>query len=140
MYLLEYELSVAVGVGFIALAGVAAELGILMLTYLNLQLAQLRRRAIEKGAAITLEDLKASVVTGATQRIRPIMMTTLTIIVGLMPIMFGTGTGSEVMRRIAAPMFGGMAFAMLMVLLVIPAMYYVWHSFETTKTRGIETA
>ncbi|MCY4129637.1 MAG: CusA/CzcA family heavy metal efflux RND transporter [Gammaproteobacteria bacterium] len=138
VFLLEYELSVAVGVGFIALAGVAAELGILMLAYLNLQLTQLKQRAIEKGAEITVEDLKVAVVTGATQRIRPIMMTTLTIIVGLMPIMFGTGTGSEVMRRIAAPMFGGMLFAMLMVLLVIPAIYYVWHSFEPSRSGPVE--
>ena len=138
VFLLEYELSVAVGVGFIALAGVAAELGILMLTYLNLQLAQLRRRALEKGTGITPDELRTAVVTGATQRIRPIMMTTLTIVVGLMPIMFGTGTGSEVMRRIAAPMFGGMLFAMLMVLLVIPVIYYVWHSFETSRTGVVD--
>lgn len=138
VYLLEYELSVAVGVGFIALAGVATELGILMLTYLNLQLAQLRQRTIQRNARISLDDLKVAVVTGATQRIRPIVMTTLTVVIGLMPIMFGTGTGSEVMRRIAAPMFGGMLFAMFMVLLVIPALYYVWHSLDRRTIGAVD--
>ena len=134
IFILEYELSVAIAVGFIALAGVAAELGILMLTYLNLQMLELKQRAFDADFVISLEDIKNVVVSGATHRIRPIMMTTLTIIVGLMPIMFGTGTGSEVMRRIAAPMFGGMLFAMLMVLLVIPAIYYVWHGYQSTRS------
>lgn len=135
VYLLDYELSVAVGVGFIALAGVAAELGILMLTYLNLQYEQLKQRVLADNRTMTTEDLRTAVLTGASQRIRPIMMTTLTIAIGLTPIMFGTGTGSEVMRRIAAPMFGGILFAMVMVLLIVPAIYLIWQSYGTSTSR-----
>ncbi len=135
VYLLDYELSVAVGVGFIALAGVAAELGILMLTYLNLQYEQLKQRVLAENRTMTTEDLRTAVLTGASQRIRPIMMTTLTIAIGLTPIMFGTGTGSEVMRRIAAPMFGGILFAMVMVLLIVPAIYLIWQSYGTSTSR-----
>ena len=136
VYLLDYELSVAVGVGFIALAGVAAELGILMLTYLNLQYEQLKQRLLADNRTMTTEDLRDAVLTGASQRIRPIMMTTLTIAIGLTPIMFGTGTGSEVMRRIAAPMFGGILFAMVMVLLIVPAIYLIWQSYGTPASRN----
>lgn len=138
VFLLDYDLSVAVGVGFIALAGVAAELGILMLTYLNLQFEQLKQRVVTENRRITREDLKTAVLAGASQRIRPIVMTTLTIVVGLMPIMFGAGTGSEVMRRIAAPMFGGMFFAMIMVLLIVPAIYYIWQTYEIPLMRNTE--
>ncbi len=137
VYLLDYELSVAVGVGFIALAGVAAELGILMLTYLNLQYEQLKQRVLADNRTMTTEDLRTAVLTGASQRIRPIMMTTLTIAIGLTPIMFGTGTGSEVMRRIAAPMFGGILFAMVMVLLMVPAIYLIWQSYGTSASRKV---
>lgn len=137
VFLLDYELSVAVGVGFIALAGVAAELGILMLTYLNLQFEQLKQRLIAQNRTMTTEDLRAAVLSGASQRIRPILMTTLTIAIGLLPIMLGTGTGSEVMRRIAAPMFGGILFAMIMVLLMVPAIYFIWQSHQTSPSRDV---
>ena len=138
VYLLNYELSVAVGVGFIALAGVAAELGILMLTYLNLQYEQLKQRMIADNLTMTTENLRTAVLTGASQRIRPILMTTLTIAIGLTPIMFGTGTGSEVMRRIAAPMFGGILFAMIMVLLIVPAIYFIWQSHSTVASVDVD--
>ena len=138
VFLLDYELSVAVGVGFIALAGVAAELGILMLTYLNLQYQQLKQRMLADNRTMTTEDLRTAVLTGASQRIRPIMMTTLTIAIGLTPIMFGSGTGSEVMRRIAAPMFGGILFAMIMVLLIVPAIYFIWQSHGTSVSSNVD--
>ena len=125
-YVLNYDLSVAVGVGFIALAGVAAELGILMVTYLNLQVKNLREQRRLENRQFVLDDLHSAVLVGASRRIRPIVMTTLTIVIGLTPIMLSTGTGSEVMRRIAAPMFGGMLFAMATVLLLVPTMYYLW--------------
>lgn len=133
VYFLEYDLSVAVGVGFIALAGVAVELGILMLTYLNIQFNQLKDRTEKEGHTISINDLRNAVVSGASQRIRPIVMTTLTIVLGLLPIMLGSGTGSEVMQRIAAPMFGGMLFALIMALLMIPVMYYLWHRYEFAR-------
>ena len=137
LFLLNYDLSVAVGVGFIALAGVAVELGVLMLTYLNLELERTKHNATEQNRQITLEDIRSVVVVGATQRIRPIMMTTLTIIFGLLPIMLGTGTGSEVMKRIAAPMFGGMVFTTMAVLILIPAIYYLWHAYDVNALRRL---
>jgi Cu(I)/Ag(I) efflux system membrane protein CusA/SilA len=124
---LDYDLSVAVGVGFIALAGVAVEIGVVMLVYLN----QAWRRRLEETATPTLADLREAVVEGALMRLRPIAMTVATIIAGLLPIMLGSGTGSEVMRRIAAPMVGGMVSATVLTLLVIPAAYLVW------KRRGL---
>lgn len=130
VYWLDYDLSVAVGVGFIALAGVAVELGILMLTYLNSQLRQQKLDVQNENRVFSADDLRNAVIVGAGRRIRPILMTTLTIVLGLLPIMLGSGTGSDVMQRIAAPMFGGMLFAMLMALLMIPAMYYLWHRYE----------
>ncbi len=122
LYWLDYNLSIAVGVGFIALAGVAAETSVVMLLYLNLAW----ERLAEKPAAPTLADLHAVVLEGAVQRLRPKLMTVATIIAGLLPIMFGSGTGSEVMRRIAAPMVGGMVSSTLLTLLVIPAAFLVW--------------
>lgn len=122
LWLLGYNLSVAVGVGFIALAGVAAETGVLMLVYLNQ--AWHERRATGQA---TLADLRAAIHAGAVLRVRPKLMTVTAIIAGLLPIMWGTGTGSAVMRRIAAPMIGGMISATLLTLVVIPALYYLWH-------------
>ncbi len=124
---LDYDLSVAVGVGFIALAGVAVEIGVVMLVYLN----QAWRERLAATASPTLADLREAVVEGALMRLRPIAMTVATIIAGLLPIMLGSGTGSEVMRRIAAPMVGGMVSATVLTLLVIPAAYLVW------KRRGL---
>jgi copper/silver efflux system protein len=124
LYLLEYNFSVAVGVGFIALAGVAVEIGVLMLVYLN-QALDMRMDMIPD-RRITYDDLNASVIEGALLRVRPIMMTFSVVIAGLLPIMFGTGTGSEVMRRIAAPMVGGMISATALALLIIPAVFVLW--------------
>ena len=132
LYLLGYNLSVAVGVGFIALAGVAVEIGVLMLVYLNIAYNEKHNDAVDEGRAMTMEELRQSVVEGALLRVRPIMMTVAAIIVGLLPIMLGSGTGSEVMSRIAAPMVGGMVTATLLTLVVIPAVFLVW------KGRSIE--
>ncbi|VEG90891.1 efflux RND transporter permease subunit [Legionella spiritensis] len=129
LYLLEYNLSVAVGVGFIALAGVAVEIGVVMLVYLN----QAWRETIDSAASsqqpLTKELLREAIIKGALLRVRPIIMTVSAIIAGLLPIMLGHGTGSEVMRRIAAPMVGGMISATLLALMVIPAVYYLWKRF-----------
>jgi Cu(I)/Ag(I) efflux system membrane protein CusA/SilA len=123
MYLLGYNMSVASAVGFIALGGVAAEIGIVMVVYLNQAVAA--RNA--SGRLRDLRDLDQAIFEGAALRIRPVAMTVAVIIAGLLPIMWGSGTGSEVMRRIAAPMVGGMITAMLLSLLVIPAAYALVH-------------
>jgi Cu(I)/Ag(I) efflux system membrane protein CusA/SilA len=123
MWALDYNLSVAVAVGFIALAGVAAETGVVMLIYLDHALdarAQARRA---KGEALTLADITDAIVEGAVERVRPKMMTVVAIMAGLLPIMWSTGTGSEVMRRIAAPMVGGMVSSTVLTLVVIPVIY-----------------
>ncbi len=122
IYLLGYQLSVAVGVGFIALAGVAAEFGIIMLLYLN----QAVRQSQTEGRMNSWADLKIAIIEGAVLRVRPKMMTVAVIIAGLLPIMLSHGTGSEVMQRIAAPMIGGMITAPLLSLLVIPVLYALW--------------
>jgi Cu(I)/Ag(I) efflux system membrane protein CusA/SilA len=123
MWLLGYNLSVAVAVGFIALAGVAAETGVVMLIYLDHaweeKQAVCRASGREPGAA----DLYRAIMTGAVERVRPKMMTVVAIIAGLLPILWGTGTGSEVMSRIAAPMVGGMLSSTVLTLAVIPALY-----------------
>ena len=126
LYLLGYDLSVAVGVGFIALAGVAVEIGVVMLVYLNQAIRQHMASAEAGGRSLTLEDVRQAVIDGAVLRVRPIMMTVAAIIAGLLPIMLGSGTGSEVMRRIAAPMVGGMVSATLLTLVVIPALFLLW--------------
>ena len=127
MYWLDYDLSVAVGVGFIALAGVSVEIGVVMLVYLNQAWARRRETALREQRAVDLQELRQAVIEGALLRVRPVMMTVATIIAGLLPIMLGTGTGSEVMRRIAAPMVGGMVSATLLTLLLLPATFLVWH-------------
>jgi len=124
--LLGYNMSVAVGVGFIALAGVAVEIGVLMIVYLEQALARRKALARNEGRDMTAADLREAIVEGALMRVRPIMMTVAVIVAGLLPIMFGTGTGSEVMRRIAAPMVGGMTSATILTLLVIPAAFLLW--------------
>jgi Cu(I)/Ag(I) efflux system membrane protein CusA/SilA len=124
--LLGYNLSVAVGVGFIALAGVAVEIGVLMIVYLEQALARHRESAAEEGRSLSGQDIREAVIEGALLRVRPIIMTVATVIVGLLPIMFGSGAGSEVMRRIAAPMVGGMASATVLTLLVLPASFLIW--------------
>jgi Cu(I)/Ag(I) efflux system membrane protein CusA/SilA len=126
MYLLGYNFSVAVGVGFIALAGVAVEIGVIMLVYLNQAYNEMLETCDDKGLTPRRETLRHAVLHGAGMRVRPIMMTAAAIIGGLVPIMIGTGTGSEVMGRIAAPMVGGMISAVILALLVIPVLFYLW--------------
>ncbi|MCB1678661.1 MAG: efflux RND transporter permease subunit [Halioglobus sp.] len=126
MYLLDYNFSVAVGVGFIALAGVAVEIGVIMLVYLDQAFVQMQAECEKQSVAPRRETLRRAVLHGAGLRVRPVMMTASAIILGLLPIMLGSGTGSEVMSRIAAPMVGGMLSAVLLTLLVVPAVYYLW--------------
>jgi Cu(I)/Ag(I) efflux system membrane protein CusA/SilA len=126
LYLLGYNLSVAVGVGFIALAGVTVEIGVIMLVYLDQALQRHRAAAEAAGKPLTMVEIRSAVIDGALLRVRPIMMTVAAIIVGLLPIMLGGGTGSEVMRRIAAPMVGGMISATVLTLVVIPAVFLIW--------------
>ena len=130
LHLLGYNLSVAVGVGFIALAGVAVEIGVLMIVYLEQALARHRESAAEEGWSLSGQDIREAVIEGALLRVRPIIMTVATVIVGLLPIMFGSGAGSEVMRRIAAPMVGGMASATVLTLLVLPATFLIWQRWR----------
>jgi Cu(I)/Ag(I) efflux system membrane protein CusA/SilA len=133
LYLLSYHLSVAVGVGFIALAGVAAETGIVMLIYLNQALLNHKQLAEKERRNLTKRDVHNAVVEGALLRLRPKIMTVSAIIGGLLPIMFLGGTGSEVMRRIAAPMVGGMVSATILTLIVIPAVYLLWKQRRLLK-------
>ncbi|MBI1208852.1 MAG: CusA/CzcA family heavy metal efflux RND transporter [Azospirillum sp.] len=123
MYAMAFNISVAVAVGFIALAGVAAETGVIMLIYLDHALAAVTARRAAEGAAMTRADLYAAVMEGAVERVRPKMMTVVAIMAGLLPILWSTGTGSEVMRRIAVPMVGGMVSSTVLTLIVIPALY-----------------
>ncbi len=122
IYILGYNLSVAVGVGFIALAGVAAETGVIMLIYLDLAY----KDKLARGEMRSLKDLYDAIIVGAVDRVRPKMMTVIAIMAGLLPILWGTGTGSQVMKRIAAPMVGGMISSTILTLIVIPAVYYLW--------------
>jgi Cu(I)/Ag(I) efflux system membrane protein CusA/SilA len=119
IYLLEFNFSVAVAVGFIALAGVAAEIGVLVLTFIDQELEV--RRAGKK--ILGSEEIMEAVLHGTSERVRPIIMTATAIIAGLLPIMWGSGTGSEVMQRIAAPMVGGMVSVTVLSLLVLPVIY-----------------
>ncbi len=122
VYLLGFNLSVAVVVGFIALAGVAAEIGVLVLTFIDQEVA---RRRKEKGECLNGQEIMTAVHKGTSERVRPIAMTAVAIIAGLLPIMWSTGTGSEVMQRIAAPMVGGMVTVTFLCLLVLPVIYGV---------------
>jgi Cu(I)/Ag(I) efflux system membrane protein CusA/SilA len=133
LYLLEYDLSVAVGVGFIALAGVAVEIGVVMLVYLNQAIRKHMETAEAEGRPVEMDDVKQAVIDGALMRVRPIMMTVAAIIAGLLPIMLGEGTGSEVMRRIAAPMVGGMVSATILTLIVIPAAFLIWREHTLVR-------
>ena len=131
MYLEGFNFSVAVGVGFIALAGVAVEIGVIMLVYLNQAYNAKCAQALQAGTTLSFVELKQAIVEGAGLRVRPVVMTVATIIIGLLPVLYGTGTGSEVMSRIAAPMVGGMFSAIVLTLLVLPAVYLLW------RKRGI---
>ncbi|WP_368485096.1 efflux RND transporter permease subunit [Pseudoalteromonas sp. SD03] len=126
MYLEGFNFSVAVGVGFIALAGVAVEIGVIMLVYLNQAYKAQVQAASQLGKSMSIEQLKHAILEGAGLRVRPVMMTVATIVIGLLPVLYGTGTGSEVMSRIAAPMVGGMFSAIVLTLLVLPAVYLLW--------------
>jgi Cu(I)/Ag(I) efflux system membrane protein CusA/SilA len=123
MWWLGFNLSVAVVVGFIALAGVAAETGVVMLMYLNHALAEIKAKRDAESRELTRRDLYQAIMVGAVERVRPKMMTVVAIMAGLLPIMWSTGTGSEIMQRIAVPMIGGMISSTLLTLIVIPAIY-----------------
>jgi Cu(I)/Ag(I) efflux system membrane protein CusA/SilA len=129
MYFLDYNFSVAVGVGFIALAGLAAETGVVMLVYLDNVFADWKHQ----GRLHSLKDLYDIVIEGAVDRVRPKLMTVVTTMVGLTPILWGTGAGSQTMKRIAAPMVGGLVSSTVLTLIVIPAIYYLWKSREVNK-------
>jgi Cu(I)/Ag(I) efflux system membrane protein CusA/SilA len=128
MYLQGFNFSVAVGVGFIALAGVAVEIGVIMLVYLNQAYQNMCLTAKRADKPLSLAQLQQAIIEGAGLRVRPVMMTVATIVIGLLPVLYGTGSGSEVMSRIAAPMVGGMVSAIMLTLLVIPAVYLLWRT------------
>jgi copper/silver efflux system protein len=135
MWWLGFNLSVAVIVGFIALAGVAAETGVVMLIYLNQAYAEVQARCAAEGRALTCVDFYDAIMEGAVERVRPKMMTVVAIMAGLLPIMWSTGTGSEIMQRIAVPMIGGMVSSTLLTLIVIPAIYGLVKGWELARVR-----
>jgi Cu(I)/Ag(I) efflux system membrane protein CusA/SilA len=134
LYGLDYNMSVAVWVGMIALAGLAAELGVLMMLYLRL--AYREREA--RGEMRTPSDLTEAIVEGAARRLRPKLMTGMALLAGLLPILWSTGTGADVMKRIAAPMVGGIVSALVLTLIVLPAIYAIWRWPEKQKRRSYE--
>jgi Cu(I)/Ag(I) efflux system membrane protein CusA/SilA len=133
MWWLGFNFSVAVVVGFIALAGVAAETGVVMLIYLDHALTELKEQRAAEGRQFTSDDLYAAIMSGAVERVRPKMMTVAAIMAGLLPIMWSHGTGAEVMQRIAVPMIGGMVSSTLLTLIVIPAIYALVKGFALRK-------
>ncbi|MFO7713032.1 efflux RND transporter permease subunit [Desulfosarcina sp.] len=138
MYLLGYNMSVAVGVGFIALAGVAAETGVVMLVYLDISYRRFKQTL---GDRFDRRHLNQAIEEGAVMRVRPKMMTVISTMAGLMPIMWGHGTGSELMKRIAAPMVGGMVSATVLTLIVVPVLYGIWKGWglpEDHEAQGIQ--
>ncbi|GAB4113972.1 MAG: CusA/CzcA family heavy metal efflux RND transporter [Wenzhouxiangellaceae bacterium] len=136
LYLLGYNQSIAVGAGFIALAGVAVEIGVLMLVYLDQAMQRQRDLAAHEGRPFKRSDVMQAVTDGALLRVRPIIMTVASTIAGLLPIMLGSGTGSEVMRRIAAPMVGGMVSVTVLTLLVLPVVYSLWKLTSLSREAG----
>jgi copper/silver efflux system protein len=136
MWALDYNMSVAVAIGFIALAGVAAETGVVMLIYLDQAWEAIKLKCRAEGREPGAADLYEAVMEGAVERVRPKMMTVVTTMAGLLPIMWVTGTGSEVMRRIAAPMIGGMISSTVLTLAVIPAIYALVKQWRLNK--GLE--
>jgi len=135
MFFNNYNLSVAVGVGFIALVGLAAENGVVLLVYLD----ESFNRWKKEGRLKTLSDLKSSIMEGSVERVRPILMTVTTDIIGLLPIMFSTSTGIRVMKRIAAPMVGGLISSAVMTLVLLPTIYYLWKRKDLTNKIKEET-
>jgi copper/silver efflux system protein len=140
LWWLGFNLSVAVAVGFIALAGVAAETGVVMLIYLDHALVEFRARCEAEGLPFTRDDLHAAIMSGAVERVRPKMMTVVAIMAGLLPIMWSSGTGSEVMQRIAVPMIGGMVSSTLLTLIVIPALYGIIKGWNLPRGSRAEPA
>ncbi|MGH6831645.1 MAG: efflux RND transporter permease subunit, partial [Methyloceanibacter sp.] len=147
MWWLGFNLSVAVVVGFIALAGVAAETGVVMLIYLDSALKELKEKRAREGRVFTRGDLHDAIMSGAVDRVRPKMMTVAAIMAGLLPIMWTHGTGAEVLQRIAVPMIGGLVSSTLLTLIVIPAIYALVKGFGLRKRgepeqpeRSFETA
>ena len=131
LYLLGYNMSIGVWVGLIALLGVDAETGVFMLLYLDIAYEQARK----EGRLRSLDELRKAILEGAAKRLRPKFMTTATMFLGLLPIMWSTGAGADVMKRIAAPMIGGIFTSFLLELLVYPAIYEIWKwNFEVKKT------
>ncbi|UYO55226.1 efflux RND transporter permease subunit [Rhodopseudomonas palustris] len=133
MWALGFNLSVAVAVGFIALAGVAAETGVVMLIYLDHALAAAKARCAAEGRPLSPRDLQEAIMEGAVERVRPKMMTVVAIMAGLLPILWSSGTGSEIMQRIAVPMIGGMVSSTLLTLIVIPALYGLIEGFRLNR-------
>ena len=127
LWALGYNISIAVWVGMIALMGLDAETGVLLLLFMELAY----KEAVQQNRMNTLEDLKEAITHGAVRRLRPKMMTVVAAFVGLLPIMWSTGAGADVMKRIAAPMVGGLVTSFILGLLVYPAVYYLW------KARGL---
>ncbi len=132
LYWLHYNLSVAVWVGLIALAGISAETGVIMLLYLDLAYAEW----IKNGRMRNLTDLRDAIYHGAVRRVRPKAMTAAVIIAGLLPIMWSNGSGADVMKRIATPMIGGVVTSVIMELVVFPAVYYLWRSRSLASAIG----
>jgi len=130
LFVLDYNLSIAVWIGMIALAGLAAEMGVLMMLYLDISYQQRKTEQDLQTKAALFE----AIVEGASQRIRPMLMTSLASFIGLLPILWSTGAGSDVMKRIAAPMVGGIATSLFIVLLVFPAIYSYWKGWKLEKT------
>ncbi|MFQ3206004.1 MAG: Cu(I)/Ag(I) efflux system membrane protein CusA/SilA [Glaciecola sp.] len=131
-----FNFSVAVGVGFIALAGVAVEIGVIMLVYLNQAFNRMLEECNDQGIKPSQDSLFSAILNGAAMRVRPVMMTAATIIIGLMPILYGVGTGSEVMSRIAAPMVGGMVSVLFLTLLILPVIYLMYKRAQLRKQFG----
>jgi Cu(I)/Ag(I) efflux system membrane protein CusA/SilA len=137
LYLLGYNMSIGVWVGLIALLGVDAETGVFMLLYLDLAYEQARK----EGHLTSLDDLRSAILNGTVKRLRPKFMTAATMFLGLVPIMWSIGTGSDIMKRIAAPMIGGIFTSFLLELLVYPAIYEIWKwNFEVKKEINLSQA
>jgi copper/silver efflux system protein len=133
MWWLGFNMSVAVAVGFIALSGVAAEIGVIMLIYLDHAMKELQAERRAEGKPFTRTDLNEAIMHGTVERVRPIAMTVVAIMAGLIPILWSTGTGSEVMQRIAVPMIGGMISSTILTLVVIPAVYALIKGFRLPR-------
>jgi Cu(I)/Ag(I) efflux system membrane protein CusA/SilA len=140
MWWLGFNLSVAVAVGFIALAGVAAETGVVMLIYLDHALTVLQAKRAKEGRVFGRDDLYEAIMEGAVERVRPKMMTVAAIMAGLLPILWSHGTGAEVMQRIAVPMIGGMVSSTLLTLIVIPSIYALVKGTALRRSRPVAAA